>query len=295
MKRLLILGRNGFVGRNLYEYFCKTKEYEVLCPGKDELDATVEEQVERYLRSKKIDIVIHAAVYNPKEGQPRQMDRKLEYDLRMFYNFEKYSYLYDRMIYFGSGAEYDKTHDIINAEEGKFVNLIPQDDYGLAKYLINKSISKSSNIYNFRLFGLFGKYENWKKTFISGACCKAIKGVPITIRQNVFFDYLYVEDFCRMVGILLKKELQFHEYNLVSGRKIDLLTIAEKIKKRSGNEIPIYVCKDGMANEYTASNVRVVEEIGGFEYTSMDKAVSELYDWYERREEMIDVLSLLYQ
>lgn len=295
MAVLLVIGANGVVGKNLVEYFRKKGEYELLCPSKVELDCTSEQQVKKYLEENNIDIVIHAAIYNPKAGQFKDMSRKLEYDLRMFFNFEKYSHLYKKMIYFGSGAEYDKTHDIIEVEESIFENDIPHNDYGLAKYIINKRINESTNIYNFRLFGLFGKYENWKLTFISGACCKALKNLPITIRQNVYFDYLYVEDFCEIVDILLKKDLKYHEYNIVSGKKIDLEAIAQIVKKISGNDIPVYVCKEGLANEYTASNKRLLEELKGYDFISMEDAIKHLYKWYEEREEQIDIMSLLYQ
>lgn len=295
MQKLLILGSNGFVGRNLKEYFEKKNRYLLLCPSSKELDCVSEDAVREYLEKHKVDVVIHAAVYNPKENQPKIMERKLEFDLRMFFNFEKYSHLYNKMIYFGSGAEYDKTNSIVDVVEECFEKDIPHNDYGLAKYIINKRINESKNIYNFRLFGLFGKYENWKLTFISGACCKAVKNLPITIRQNVYFDYLYVEDFCEIVDKLLHKDLKYHEYNLVSGSKVDLETIAQIVKETSGNNIPIYICKDGLANEYTASNRRLLEELGGYEFTSMEDAVKDLYRWYEEQKEQIDMMSLLYQ
>lgn len=294
MQSILIVGANGFVGKNLKEYFENSSAYQVLCPGKEELNAIEEDSVKNYLHRHAVDTILHTAIYNPRAGYGKNAQKELEYDLRMFFNFEKYSALYGRMFYFGSGAEYDKRSPLVQICEEDGNRSIPIGDYGFAKYIIGRQILKSKNIYNLRIFGLFGKYENWRTTFISGACCKALKGLPITIRQNVYFDYLYIHDFCRLVETFMNKELQHKEYNLVSGKRVDLLTLARLVCQISGKELPIYVCKEGLACEYTASNARILEEIGEFAYTPVDTAVRELYEWYQGQEEMIDLLSLLY-
>jgi len=294
MKTILIVGANGFVGKNLREHFEGSGRYEVLCPGKEALDCTDEESVRGYLEHRQVDIILHAAIYNPRTDSSKHARKELEYDLRMFFNFEKYSELYGRMFYFGSGAEYDKRSPIAQVCEEDTLHGIPAGDYGFAKYVIGRQILKSRNIYNLRIFGLFGKYENWKAAFISGACCKAVKGLPITIRQNVYFDYLYISDFCRLVEILIEKDLRFHEYQVVSGKRTDLLTLARLVCRASGKELPVYLCREGLANEYSASNGRLLKEIGNFSYTPVEAAVQELYGWYQEREEMIDLYSLLY-
>ena len=294
MKTVLITGANGFVGRNLREYLETEGVYHILCPDKKELNCIEESSVRDYLRSHSADIVLHTAIYNPRVGSGKDIHKELEYDLRMFFNFEKYTEYYGKMFYFGSGAEYDKRSPIVQVHEEDGAHAIPQGDYAFAKYMIGRQILKSTNIYNLRIFGLFGKYENWKAAFISGACCKAVKGLPITIRQNVYFDYLYVSDFCRLVRILMEKDLRYQEYNLVTGKRTDLRTLAGLICEVSGMELPIYVCKDGLAPEYTASNDRLSDEIGDFSYTPVKTAVEELYRWYREREEMIDLTSLLY-
>ncbi len=294
MKTVLIVGAGGFVGKNLKEHLEAGGRYHLLCPKKEELDCVDEYSVRYYLEHHPADIILHAAVYNPRVGTGKQAQRELEYDLRMFYNFEKYAELYGRMFYFGSGAEYDKRSPMVRVHEGDESRTVPVGDYGFAKYVIGQQILKSRNIYNLRIFGLFGKYENWKTTFISGACCRAVKGLPITIRQNVYFDYLYINDFCRLVEILMEKQLSAHEYQVVSGKRTDLLTIAGLVLRASGKQLPVYVCRDGLAQEYTASNERLLQEIGVFEYTPMETAVKELYKWYLEREEGIDLYPLLY-
>jgi GDP-L-fucose synthase len=202
--------------------------------------------------------------------------------------------MYGRLFYFGSGAEFDKSRDIISVREND-IDAIPINDYGFAKFIINRDVQNRKNIYNMRIFGLFGKYENWQKTFISGACCKALKDVPISIRKNVYFDYLYINDFCEIIKRLIESELHYHDYNIVTGKKVDLLSIAKMVRKVSGKEIPIIICNDGLANEYTASNERLLSEIGNYSYLDMNSAIADLYKWYENNEELIELEKLLYQ
>lgn len=294
-KKVLILGSGGFVGRNLKEHFSQYDSYELLCPRSAELDLLDEYSVRDYLAEHCPDTVINAAVCkNPKFFQSASPKTELEQDLRMFFNLEKYHDHFGKMLYFGSGAEFDKRYDICSAKEGEFLNGIPANDYGLAKYIIGKAIDSSENIYNLRIFGLFGKYENWRTTFISGACCKAIKNLPITIRQNVFFDYLYIDDFCRIIRWFVDNEPKYHTYNIASGKKVDLVTIAEMVKRLSGNDVPIYVCKEELGNEYTADVSRLKAENTEFVTTDFGISIKALFEYYRSIEQSIDLLSLLY-
>jgi len=291
--KVLIIGVGGFVGKNLYEFFID-KGYDVVGVGRKELNLLDQVQVYDFFSHNYFDVVIDAAIYNPrilKDGEP---EREVEYDLRMFYNLERCCKFFGKMFYFGSGAEYDKRFSIESVLEDD-VNSIPASSYGLAKYIIGKAIEASENIYNLRIFGLFGKYENWKTTFISGACCKAIKSLPITIRQDVFFDYLYISDFCNMVEkMMLKDTYNYHTYNITSGKRIRLSEIAQIVNDISKKNVQVIICKDGMANEYTSSNKRLLEEIGDYNLIDMREAISDLYSWYIQKQEDIDLLSLLY-
>ncbi len=295
MKQVLLIGGNGFVGKNLQEYFTKRDDIEVYAPSSKELNLLDENAVYTTLRNTYFDIVINAAVHNRLRDSADLRKNEVEQDLRMYFNLEKYSSLYGKMLYLGSGAEYDKSKDICSVKETDIPHGIPVTEYGLAKYVIGKSIENSNNIYNFRIFGLFGKYENWRTTFISGACCKALKGLPITIRQNTVFDYLYIDDFCKAVEWFVDNQPKYHTYNVTSGKRIDLMTIAEKILEISGINVPVYVCKEGLGNEYTASNERLANEFAEFNVTSLDDALLKLLKYYKEHLKDVDIYSLLYQ
>ena len=295
MKRILILGATGFLGMNFVEYLKRsTTEYELFTPSHRELDLMDEAKVRDYLKRGRFDVVVNAAICNHyRPGTPVDAD-ELEHDLRMFYHLEKCHQDYGKMLYFGSGAEFNKAKPICMVREDQFENGLPNSAYGLAKYTIGRFIEQSENIYNLRIFGLFGKYENWKKTFVSNACCKALKGVPITIRQNLILDYMYIDDFVPVVEWFFDAKPRYHTYNVAASRRTDLLGIAETVRKIAKVDVPIYVCKEGMGNEYSADNQRLLAECEAFHVSTMDQSIEKLLDYYRSILDEVDLLSLLY-
>ena len=297
--KVLIIGGRGFIGRNVKEYLEKKNsegaDYEISAPTSAELDCVDEQAVTDYLQEGRFDTVLNFAVYDERPGTDRDASKVLEYNLRIFFNFAKNHEYYGRMFFTGSGAEFDKRNDIHLAKEDEVGKTIPVSQYGLMKYTVNELIESSDNIYNIRLWGIYGKYEYYPTKFISGICCKTIKGLPMTVRQNVFFDYLWIDDFLKMLDIFMHKELKYHSYNMCTGEPVDLVTLCNIVKEVSGKDYGTFVCKEGLAKEYTASNERLMKELGSdFRYTPVKQAVKELYDWYAAHEDMIDIYKLIY-
>lgn len=292
---VLITGGSGFVGRNVKEYLVN-KGYDIYAPSSKELDCLNEQKVVECLKKGHYDIVLHFAVYGDGIDKSKDGTKILEYNLRIFNNFFIHSDLYGKMIYTGSGAEYDKRYPITSVtEEDLLYHSIPIDQYGLMKYTVNKMIEKSTNIYNLRLFGIFGKYEYWKTKYISNLCCKSLNGLPLSLRKNCYFDYLWIDDFCRLVEMFINlEEPRYHVYNAVSGRKVSLYELAELVNEIAGRKSDIIVCNDGWANEYTADNERIRQELPDWRLTDMHESVADLYGWYKEHISDIDIYSLIY-
>ncbi len=364
MKRILLTGGSGFIGKNLREYIVNElggeyrnasailtdsistlthsfeslffklgdTEYELCAPSSRELNVLDEESVCEWLGSVRFNVVLHFAVYTDAVDKTRDGTKILEYNLRSFMTFYKYRKLCGRLFYSGSGAEFDKNYDIVQAREthlddpdeitGEVLNgsdvmqLIPTDDYGLMKYTAGRLIDLSENVYNLRLFGIFGPYE-YRFRFITDMCLRSLSGRPFEVRQNVYFDYLWVKDFCRiLMALIVKKNLKYHSYNVVSGERVTLRQICDMVneaamefresrleamdEKQKHEEFekgltmedrlmrlvcqPVIFEKDGMNSEYTGSNERLLEELEDFTYTPIQEAIDELYGWYAKEE-----------
>ena len=285
--KILLLGGSGFIGRNMYEYF--QTFHDVFAPTHMELDILDEQAVKRCLQKERYDIVLNCL-----DGKSGDKDY-LEYRLRMFMNLYKYSQLYGKMIYYGSGAEYDRFRDLVDVSEEMIDEIVPTDTYGFCLYLMNQLTRSSDNIYNLRLFGIYGEHEIWSKRFISNAICKVLYGYPITIRQDRRMDYLYIEDLCKMTEWVMNNIPTRHDYNAVSGKSLYLSDIAKIITNTLNSSVPIYIAKAGKANRYTANANAINCEMKRLDYINMEDSVCRMYQFYKANLRYINREKLLYQ
>ena len=292
--RILLTGGSGFIGKNVIEFFNDKKEYVVIAPSSFELNCISEKEVCNYLRNNHIDIVLNFALYHTRIDKNKDESLILQNNLHIYYNFAKHNNLYKKMIYLGSGAEYNKYYPIIDIKETDLIDReIPTDNYGMMKYIINQDIEKSSNIYNLILFGLYGKYEDYKTRFISSNICRALLNHDLSIRKNTYFSYLYISDFLNILLQMINKDLKFHSYNIVPTEKIDLLTLANIIRKRININLDIVIKNNELDNEYTGNNDRILSELVDINYTSFDIGIGELIDYYKSIIDKISIESII--
>lgn len=278
-KKILITGAKGFIGSNLKE--CLSLMYDICAPNSSELNLCDQENVEDYLTHQKIDIVIHSANYRGKIGEPYSGSKVLETGLRMYANLERCSHLYDKMLYFGSGAEYDSRHYQPFMKEDYFGNHIPQDGYGFYKYLISKQCMEKDNVYDLRLFGVYGKYEDWTRRFISNNICRALKGKPMTLSQNAYFDYIYIDDLVEIMKWFIENEPQHKHYNVCRGSHIDLLSLGNLIREVMQIERPISIAEEGYKLEYSGNNERLLKEMGDYSFKPYKETIEEMVVYYK--------------
>jgi GDP-L-fucose synthase len=278
--RILITGGSGFIGKNLAEQFAP--EYEVFAPSSAELDLLKESDVREYLTAQRFDVVVHAATArsNRRIGAPPGM---LDRNCRMFFNLVRNQGQFGKMIHFGSGAEYDREQLPARVREDYFDTRVPADAYGFSKYICAKYIERSEYIVELRLFGVFGPYEDYTVRFISNACCRVLKGLPVVLRQDVVFDYLYVTDLAKITRWFIENNPRQKAYNVCNGRGIALTELARIVGEVSGRNPPISVLHEGLGAEYTGDNSRLLAELGNYKFIDMPDAIGELYGWYAGR------------
>lgn len=283
-------GPNGVTGRLIKDYF--KKDYNLITPSSKELDLTNDEVVSRFFRANQIDYVIHCATFRPHSVDSSHLvDEELESNLRMYYSLASQSQHYRKMIYFGSGAEFDKIKPIVRVDEDDFGHSIPKNKYGLGKYIMNENARKSDNIYNFRLFGTINKYERPNKNVISNLCAKAVFNIPLTLRQDCLFSFIDINDVLPILRTALTTNLAYHDYNLVSDKPYYLSDIASIIQELSNSQKGITFSREGFNLEYTASNKRVKSEMNP-EFTSIRDSVKVVFNYIKSIKSEINIAEI---
>ena len=270
MKRVLITGATGFVGRNTKEIL--KKNCKLYTPNRSELNLLCEKAVNEYIIDNKIDIILNLANPNPVKNSLDKQDRMFEDSLRIFLNLFRAQNDYQMMYTLGSGAEYDKSLDAVQVTEAEETRSLPYDSYGLAKYTINQLISGSNKQCNLRVFGCYGPTDHESK-FITHAIRCCLENRDITIRQDCYFDYMHVFDLGNIMSYFIDHMPRYRSYNVCTGTRVLLSEIAGVVKKEMNSESNIVILKDGLNKEYTASNGRLLDEIGEYHFISLTEGI----------------------
>jgi len=278
--KIFLTGGNGFIGKNILEQL--GGKYDFIAPRSVDLDLTDTDKVSDFLKNIRPDLVIHAANLGGKRKDV-ETEKIFVLNLRMFFNIVHNRKYFGRMIMLGSGAEYDKRFDIADVKESNFDERVPTDQYGFYKYICAKYVEQSDFITHLRIFGMYGKHEDYSVRFISNNICRALLNLPISINQNAFFEMVLVDDFVKILNYFINYPGKEKLYNIGNNQRISLLDIGKKILEKSGKDLPILLKKEGFNKEYTCNNERLIKEISNFKFTSVEKSLDELFAYYSKK------------
>jgi len=290
--KILITGGEGFLAKNIQEHF--ENIYEIHSFSSSELNLLDFDQVEYKLKEGKYDIILHTANYDiTSKISTKDPSKVVENNLKMFFNLFKCKDLYNKLINFGSGAEYGQTYWVPKMDETFFNNYILIDTYGFSKYVIANFIENyKNNFYNFRIFAIFGKYENYHNRFISNAICRSLFNLPIIIEQNIYFDYLHITDFLKIIDWGINNNPKKNSYNICRGKTYSLLYITSLISKISNKKLQIIIKNEGLNREYSGNNDLLLNEMGFINFKNFELAVEELFYWYKDNKHIININTL---
>ncbi|GAV22607.1 NAD-dependent epimerase/dehydratase family protein [Carboxydothermus pertinax] len=288
--KIFITGGTGFIGRNLVEKLSKT--YFVYAPSRKELDLTDEEKTRKFIKENKFDVIVHCAT-KPGHRNAKDPTNIFYTNVLMFLNILKNHEYFGKLIFLSSGAIYDQRFYKPKMTEEYFGEHIPVDETGLSKYVCAKLLENLPNSVELRPFGVFGKYEDYAIRFISNAICKAIFDLPITIKKNRKFDYIFIDDLVNIIEYFILNNSKYKAYNVTPDNSVELLEIARKILQISKKSLPIIIKENGMGIEYSGNNERLKKEIPDLKFTEIDMALEKLYYWYLENKDKIDYNLLL--
>jgi GDP-L-fucose synthase len=250
------------------------------------LDLLDEAAIRHYVTRNKIDVVIHSAT-TPGHRNAKPVPDLAVRNLKMFFGLARNLDYYGKMIFLSSGAVYDMRHYRPRMKEEYFDTHMPADEHGFSKYVCAKYIEGVERIVELRLFGVFGKYEDYEIRFISNAICKALMGLPITIKENRRFDYLYVEDLPAILDHFIVHEAAYKTYNVTSDDAVELKCIAEMVRDLCETTPEIHIQRDG-GTEYSGDSSRLRQSMPSLKLTPLSRSIPSLYAWYEGKRHLIN-------
>jgi len=269
MENILLTGASGFIGSNIVG--CLNNAV-VFCPTRVDLDLLDADAVRQYVIDNDITVIVHAAHPNPVKNSLDIQENMLQDSIEMFLSIYRCADLCRKIIVLGSGAEYDKSRDICSVSEDDFGQEIPEDAYGLAKYIESMLALEDENVYILRVFGCYGPGDYYTK-FITHAIRSVLAGVPITIKQNCWFDYLHVSDLGRAIDYIIHHDMPHHIYNAASGQRQSLSHIALTVCRLMDARVRIDFLAGGCNREYTANADLIKADIPGYPWTSLEEGI----------------------
>ena len=254
--RILLLGANGYIGKYLQSVF------DVIPITRKECDLREFSSVEKLIKNNKPDIIINCASNLNLELSPFNIQHFND-NIKMFFNLYHLRNDFEKLINFGSGAEFDRSGSINNAKEIDIIKIKPKDHYGLSKNIISNICLGVQNFYTLRVFGCFHSSEKetklLKKIFLR-------KEIDI---EDRYFDYIWMEDLFPIVQYFIENNPSIKDINLVHSKKILLSQIIDKFKQI--HNLKTRVTYSGNGLNYTGCS-KLFDSFN-FQLTDFDSAI----------------------
>lgn len=298
MKKVLVLGGNGFIGRNLLATLVK-KEYQVYSFDLNRPEYSVEgvsyltgDFFDDYVLKNAVqgmDIIYHAiCTMNPGNSNAKYV---MGYERDLIQTLELCDMLKDtetKMIFLSSGGTVYGKQDTLPVTEETLP--VPINHYGNLKLCIENAmrVFRYQNHANFviaRIANPYGPGQDYRKGvgFIDAAMKRAMSGETIEVwgQGDVVRDYIYITDVCDALVALAQEDVPYDVVNISSGRGVSQREILDTIKKhfpdmkvefqpaRSVDTDKIYLCNSRMKQIWEHNVISLEEGIEMyFEYLS---------------------------
>lgn len=286
--RILLTGGSGFIGRHIAARL--RVGHEVVAPTHAELELTDADAVRRWLIANPVDAVVHTAAKPGHRNAPDLTDLA-EGNLRQFFSFVRCRAGFGRFVVITSGATYGVQRSLAGVVEDRLGEEVPTDGHGFSKYVEALWLASDRDAVELRPFGVYGPGEDYAIRFISNACCKALHGMPVTLRQDRMLSYVWVEDLAAAVERAVESgpaALAPGAYNVTPGEPVSLAAVAEIVVQLSGRRVPIVVAQGGLGPEYSGDGSKLAAAAPSLAFTSVEQGVDRLIAWYGARLADID-------
>lgn len=295
MKKVLILGGNGFIGNNLCQclqkqgldvYSMDLLEPQNKIPGVHYLVGDFFDDI--YLKEiiQDKDVIYHAiSTIQPGNSNEKYMSG---YSRDMVETVRLCSYLLGtqkRMIFLSSGGTIYGKQDKQPIKEEVYAQ--PINHYGNVKLCIENAIrvfnmQMHTKILIARISNPYGPGQDYKKGvgFIDATVKKALKNETLQIwgDGNIIRDYIYIDDVCKMLYELSLYEGDEEVFNLSSGVGTSQNQIVELVRKINGGLEVEYTSGRSVDLQKIILDNTKIKNIYRKELVSLDKGLKSYFE-----------------
>ena len=333
--KILITGGSGFIGTNLVNYFLK-KKYNIINLDKISYASTPEKfktirneknykfiklnlankkPVNNFIQKHKPNIIIHLA-------SESHVDRSIEKSepfiksniLGTYYLFNAINDSYSKeqlkktkIIHVSTDEVYGNNKSKPTKENSAYD---PRSPYSAAK-ASSDHIAKSF-LYTFNLpiiilhfCNTYGPYQ-FPEKFIPTIIFKSLNNekVPIYGKGKNIREWIFIEDCCRAIEIVMKKGKVGNQFNVGSGYRRNNLFMAkmicsltEKYKQTRGKRKLLYFVKDRPGHDlrYALNSNLIKKKTGWSIKTNIKNGIQKTLEWYLKNKEWFNHTQKIYK
>ena len=304
----LVLGGYGFLGTNIIKYIDKYMKEEVQVVVFDKFashpagvgfesvcrsyagDFSDEALITRIFDENAIDMVLHcisttvpATSFNAKFDIESNLIPTLSLLDTMI------SHKVNDIVYLSSGgAIYGSSLDRPHKETD---DVFPKSSYGVVKLAIEKYMMQYAELYGLRplVLRLSNPYGPWHYSMKQGICniavADALAGRKFKVwgDGNGHKDYIFVEDFVRILFILLRNKVNNEVINVASGEHWSVNGILDVVKSIRPNFSWEYVDASVLdVARFELDTERLKNLVGDYCFTSLEDGMKLTFDWAEK-------------
>lgn len=295
-KRILIVGGSSFIGINLIDSLIN-RGFEVIVYGRKKplclnhkFRFISAELTEFDLHRKSLsELDIHTVIYLVNSFSVNSKTSNFNDLLEINKNFiSNVLDVVKRFVFFSSGGRVYRSSDLPHSENEELSALC---DYGRSKILLESFISFESELKGkpyliVRPSNPYGPYQmlNGTQGLIAVVTGRISSGQSVEIWGDGYEvrDYIYIDDFVDLfIKLLALPSPKYNIYNIGSGFPVSTLEILEVVKRNlKAYHVSVqYVSSLNTIKSNILNNSRLHDEVGYFDYTSLDLGVSKFIQW----------------